>query len=163
MSTLVGTLGPGRAERPVTVTLSGRLNRGLVYRSVSIEPGGSCTVAALHFSCSLTLQPHERATVRLRLVPDAGRPPDFARQQLQVRAGSGPVNALTRTIRVDHRPTEVAELAASISEGPGPVVTLLALYLLALAAADWERRHRRPSSSRSTRPPSPTAPPRRKP
>lgn len=165
VASMVGTLGPARTDRPETITVSGRLNRGVAYRGVSVDPDGACTVAPLRFTCTLTLQPGQRATVRLRLLADAVRPPGVARQQLQVQAGSGLVNALTRTIRIDHRPTEVAELATSISAGPGPFVSLLTLYLLALAAAEWERRHPRssgggrPSSSGPARPPIPTAPP----
>lgn len=151
-STMIGALGPTTDSRSATVTVSGRLNRGVRYLSVAVSPDARCSLTAQHFTCTVVLSPGQRATVRLRLLADEVRGPRFARQQLQVRAGTGPVNNLTRTTRIDHGPTDTATWAASIGGGPGPVIALLLIYLLALAAVEWERR-------RTPAQPSPSSPP----
>lgn len=142
VSAYAGTLGPSAGIKPITVTLAGTLNRGVRYRSVTAAPG-TCNVSTLSFSCTVTLQPGQRATLQARAIPDAIHAPAYARQQLSVTTGSATPNAYTLTTRIDRGPTEVSKLADSISNGPGTFVVLLALYLFALAAGEWERRHPR--------------------
>ena len=143
VASFVGTLGPNAATTPVTVTLSGTVNRGMLYRSVDSLPAGTCVVTTLSFSCTITLQPGQQAVLQVRLLADALNAPAYARQQLTVSVpGGAQPNTVTSTTRIN-RPTEVSQLAKAISSGPGTFVVLLLLYLFALAATEYERQHPR--------------------
>ncbi len=143
VSSFVGTLGPIAATKPVTVTLSGTMNRGMLYRSVDSDPAGTCTVTNLQFTCIITLQPGQRAVLQVRVLADALNAPAYARQQLSVSVpGDALPNTSTQTTRIN-RPTEVSTLAAAISRGPGNFLILLVLFMFALAATEYERRHPR--------------------
>jgi hypothetical protein len=149
VAAFVGSFGPAPGIGPARVLITGTLNRGVSYRSVESTHGGSCAVTTLRFDCDLELTGGRPATVSIRLLADELAAPPYVRQQVSVQivpASAGetttegaPIrNTMTRTT-----PTGVSAtsgLAAAISAGPGPVVALLALYLLALAAAEHERR-----------------------
>ena len=143
VSSFVGTLGPNAAAKPITVSLTGTLNRGVLYRSVESNPAGDCVVTTLSFSCTITLQPGQRATLQIRVLADALNAPPYARQQLSVNTGSATPNTMTQVTRVNTGPTEVSQLAKAITEGPGIFLILLLMYMYALAATEYERNHPR--------------------
>lgn len=141
VSSMLGTLGPNASAQPITVTLSGRLNKGVMYRGVDSTPVGSCDVTTGAFTCTITLQPGEQAVVQIRLMADMLAAPDVARQQLTVKSSdSDTPNTLTQTTRIGTAATETAKLAAAISSVPGSFVVLLAILLFALAATEAEKR-----------------------
>ncbi|MGG7465208.1 hypothetical protein [Plantibacter sp. YIM 135347] len=156
-----GTLGANASAQTVDVTLTGRVGSGMIYRSVALRDGGSCTVLTTTFSCTITLAPGQSAELELRLYADALNAPDTARQQLVATSSlAAQSNAMTSTITVGGT-NESAALAASfstfpITTFPGAFGPLLALLLLALAATETEKQRRRRAAA-ATRP-SPTAP-----
>jgi len=124
------------------VTLTGRVNKGVLYRSVESLPAGTCAVTNLEFTCSVTLQPREQAVLQVRLIPDAVSAPSYARQQLTVTVpGTTLQSTLTQSTPVDH-PIAAASLGKQITDGPGALVGLLISLLLAFAATEAERRRR---------------------
>ncbi|GAB6940127.1 Ig-like domain-containing protein [Isoptericola variabilis] len=153
------TLGPNPTDETVTLTLSGQVGKGFVYRSVRVDPEAPCDVARATFSCTVTLAPGESAQVTIRLLADALTAPELARQQLAVAAG-GPgsgeggtseaaaalATSTTVTTRVaDDEPTDTQALAAAITDQPGSFLVLLTLLLYALAATVAQRRPGRPT------------------
>ena len=148
VAAFVGSFGPAPGSGRARVLISGTLNRGVSYRSVAATQGGRCAVTTLQFDCDLELATGRPAIVSIRLVADQLAAPPYVRQQLSVQTTSGSTgaattraptrNTMTRTTPTG--PTAVSGLAAAISAGPGLVVVLFALYLLALAAAEHERR-----------------------
>ncbi len=67
-----GTLGPNVSEQDVTVTFTGRVGKGMIYRTVAVSindrPGDPCEVLTSEFSCIVTLLPGESARDRNPLV-----------------------------------------------------------------------------------------------
>lgn len=124
------------------MTFTGSVTRGFIYRSVDSDPAGTCEISTLQFSCTITLQPGQRAVLQVRLLTDALNPPEYARQQLTTSASDSPVpNLMTLATRVAG-PRQVDLLSASITSTPGSFVVLLALLLFALAATETEKRRR---------------------
>lgn len=144
VSSFVGSLGPNASSAPVTVTFAGSVTRGFTYRSVDSDPAGTCEVSTLQFSCSITLQPGQRAVLQVRLLTDALNAPDYARQQLTTSTSdSSAPNLMTLATRVAG-PRQVDLLSAAITSTPGSFIVLLALLLFALAATETEKRRRNP-------------------
>ncbi|MFF2453267.1 Ig-like domain-containing protein, partial [Isoptericola sp. NPDC058082] len=157
------TLGPNPTDETVTLTLTGRVGPGFVYRSVQVDPEAPCDVARSTFSCTIAFEPGASAQVTIRLLADSLTAPELARQQLAVAvgdaagAGSGPGGAVsattaalatstTVTTRVaDDEPTDTQALAAAITDQPGSFLILLTLLLYALAATVAQRRPGRPT------------------
>ncbi|MFC7877922.1 Ig-like domain-containing protein [Isoptericola sp. NPDC057391] len=149
------TLGPNPTGETVTLTLSGQVNKGFVYRSVRVEPEAPCVVARSTFSCTIVLEPGESAQVTVRLLADALTAPALARQQLAVAVGDGTgagggggasaaaaalANSTTVVTAVaDDEPTDTQALAAAITDQPGSFLVLLTLLLYALAATVAQR------------------------
>lgn len=143
VASMVGTLGPNASDESITVTVSGTVNRGFIYRSVDSDPAGECQVSTTTFTCTITLPPGARAVLQVRLLADALNAPAYARQQLAVSTSDSAVpNVSTQTTPVKG-PTQVGLLSAAITSTPGSFVILLALLLFALAATETEKRVRR--------------------
>ncbi len=144
-----GTLGPNASGATVVITFSGRMSPGMVYRDVHVAVDGAvlpCTVGTTTFSCTVPLDPGQRADVTVRVYADAVNAPDTAVQQLAVASNrQAQANAVTVTTAVAKGTTEAAALADQITtftvtEFPGAMVPLLAMILFALAAAVATRR-----------------------
>lgn len=137
---MMGMLGPNLTASSVTVLVNGTVNKGMIYRSVSADPAGDCVVATQTFSCTIVLQPGQAAELTIRLIADKLNAPASARQQIAVTSSnSAQNNSMTVTAKVLGL-SEAAGLAAQISAFPGPLIPLIALFLLALAATETERR-----------------------
>jgi hypothetical protein len=131
------TLGANPADKPVTLTLTGSVTRGFIYRSVQVDPAAECTVRTVTFSCTVVLPPGGTAQVTIRLLADALTAPASASQQLSVSSSAVPAldNSATVTTRVaDGSLSDTQSFAAAITDQPGTFLVLLALLLLALAA-----------------------------
>lgn len=160
-STMRGTIGPNASEHSVTITLTGRVGQGMIYRAVGVLIDGEpiaepCLVETRSFSCTFTLDPGATARVDIRLYADPLNAPDIATQQIEAASSlGGQGNAVTISIDVA-RNRDTDSWAASlttfdITTFPGAFLPLLAMLLLALAAtaAEAERRHSasRPSTT----------------
>ncbi|WP_264028928.1 Ig-like domain-containing protein [Cellulosimicrobium sp. SH8] len=161
------TLGPNPTDEAVTLTLTGQVNRGFLYRSVQVDPEAACDVARVTFSCDVVLDPGTSAQVTIRLLADALTAPSTARQQLSVAAagvgdggsggGSGGAADLANTTTVttsveDGTLTDTQQLAAAITDQPGAFLVILTLLLYALAATVAQRRTDGPTTRPTERP-----------
>ena len=151
VATLRGTIGPIAGDEAVDISLAGRVNQGLVYRLVRIlvddEDTDSCVTQTREFSCSVTLQPGERAELEVRLFTDLLNAPDRAIQQLSLNTGDGlGDNASTVTTAIASRGGEsdteewISAFTLDMSTLDGAFLPLTAMMLLALAATVAERR-----------------------
>lgn len=138
---LRGIIGPSDADTAEALLISGSLNRGLRYRSVSTTSKGQCTVSTRNFSCTVELQPGQHAQLTIRFVADKLNAPASAQQRVTVASSdSSRNNSTTTTVPIDTAGSEAAVLSGQISSFPGTVLPLLALFMLALAATVTERR-----------------------
>lgn len=138
---LSGIIGPSDADEAETVVIRGSLNTGLIYRSVSTLPNGQCTVSTRNFSCTVVLQPGQRAELTIRFIADKLNAPSSARQRVTVTSSdSSRNNSTTTTVPIHGASSDTAVLSGLISSFPGTVLPLLALFMLALAATVTERR-----------------------
>lgn len=144
VSTMRGTLGPNMAADPVSFTITGTVNKGMIYRSIHLDPGANCALSPTSFSCTLTLNPGESATIEIRLYADTLNAPPVARQQLKVDSPDpDQANAVTSAVSVSGDNAERASLLTlDIATFPGAFLPLLALLLFALAAWTHERTNR---------------------
>lgn len=137
---MMATLGPNLTASSVTVLVNGTVNKGMIYRSVTADPAGECVVATRSFSCTIVLGPGQGTELTIRLIADKLNAPASANQQLTVSSSNAAQNnSMTVTAKVLGL-SEAAGLAAQISAFPGPLIPLIALFLLALAATETERR-----------------------
>ncbi|RCK69885.1 hypothetical protein DT076_07570 [Desertihabitans brevis] len=143
-----GRIGPNPSDEIVTVTVDGHVTGGVRYREVTVLAGGGrCTVAEDRFQCQVELGPAEETTFAITFLADAAAHSDQGVHRLHVRgdgrgAGDGPgtVNAVTSVLDLTaDAPTDTEVLAREVSEFPGSVVVVLALFLFALAATLAER------------------------
>lgn len=137
---MMAALGPNRTASSVTVLVNGTVNKGMIYRSVTADPAGDCVVATRSFSCTMVLEPGQGAELAIRLIADKLNAPDSARQQLTVTSSNAAQNNSTTVTAKVLGLSEAGGLAAQVSAFPGPIVPLIALFLLALAATETERR-----------------------
>ncbi|ACQ82354.1 hypothetical protein Bcav_4114 [Beutenbergia cavernae DSM 12333] len=145
------TLGPNPSSGPVTLTLSGSVNKGFIYRSVQVDPEAECAVRTTEFACVITLDPGATAQVTIRLLADELNAPNQARQQLSVSSSDPSMDTSTTvTADVEHV-TDTEAFAAAITSTPGPYLLLLVLLLYALAATVAEKRESGTSEPRETR------------
>ncbi|WP_350353369.1 Ig-like domain-containing protein [Microbacterium sp. A8/3-1] len=153
VTSMRGTLGPNASAEEVTVTFTGRVGQGMIYRTVTVvvdgEPTEPCAVLTREFTCTLTLGADESADIEVRLVADALNAPDTAIQQLAV-ASSDPQQDNAVTVSTPVTSTSDTDEWASMfqlnmSSLPGAFLPLLALLLLALAASVAEAERRRAS------------------
>lgn len=143
-----GTIGPNGTAKAVTVLVNGTVNKGMIYRSVSAAPGGNCIVATQNFSCTIVLEPGQSAELIIRLIADKLNAPTSARQQLTVTSSNSAQNNSTTIAVLIKNTSDTAALAFQISAFPGPFIPLIALFLLALAATETERRKSGPARLR---------------
>ncbi|WAA65625.1 hypothetical protein [Microbacterium oxydans] len=145
VSAMRGTIGPSTADEAVTITFSGTVDKGMIYRTVRVEPGGECAVLTTTFSCTITLLPGETADVKIRLYADALNAPERVRQQLVVNSSEREqANAATSTIEVagGGEAATASFLTLDMASFPGAFLPLLALLLFALAATVTEQARR---------------------
>ncbi|MCS3844955.1 Ig-like domain-containing protein [Microbacterium sp. AK031] len=149
VSTLRGTIGPVSGDEPVEISVSGRVNQGMVYRLVRIlvddADTESCVTETRSFSCTVVLQPGERAQIEVRLFADALNAPDRAIQQVSLNTGDGSgdnTRTVTTAIASDDSDTDEwkAAFTLDMSTLEGAFLPLTAMLLLALAASVAERR-----------------------
>ncbi|MGV2985246.1 Ig-like domain-containing protein [Microbacterium sp. AGC85] len=149
VSTLRGTIGPVSGDEPIEISLSGRVNQGMVYRLVRIlvddADTESCVTETRSFSCTVVLQPGERAQIEMRLFADALNAPDRAIQQVSLNTGDGSgdnTRTVTTAIASDDSDTDEwkAAFTLDMSTLEGAFLPLTAMLLLALAASVAERR-----------------------
>lgn len=151
VSALRGLMGPNASSRVEQISLQGRVNQGVVYRTVrvsGISDPGDCSVQTREFSCSFTLKPGETAALEIRLFADALNAPQNVIQQLSIADSSGGTNAQTVTASVAAPGSSdtddwIDALVLDMSSMPAAFVPLLAMMLLALAATTAERRQNR--------------------
>ncbi|MFJ4225436.1 hypothetical protein [Microbacterium sp. NPDC089695] len=109
------------------------------------EDREACVTQTREFTCTLTLQPGERAEVEVRLFADALNAPDQATQQLTLDTGDGSGdNARTVTTAIASHSSDTDEwieaFTLDMSTLQGAFLPLTAMLLLALAASAAERR-----------------------
>lgn len=156
VSAMRGTIGPNTTEESVTLTFTGTVNKGMIYRSVIVDPDGECEVLTTTFNCTVTLAPGESANVEIRLYADPLNAPATARQQLTLGSSEpDQANSATSTINIANRAGEEAAeasfLTLDMTSFPGAFLPLLALLLFALAATETERRRRSGSPTPPTK------------
>ncbi|MVA74554.1 hypothetical protein GC722_00670 [Auraticoccus sp. F435] len=144
-SRLTGRVGPNPSDEAVTVTVEGLLGRGVRYRAVTLAEEGGCSVTATRFRCRAELAPQQGATLTVHLLADAASPSPRAVHRLLVSGegaatGPGAVNAVTSVLDLtSDTPSDTDTLSTQVSDVPGPLVVVLALFLFALAATVAER------------------------
>lgn len=154
VSSLRGTIGPNTSAGIATLTFTGRIGKGLIYRSVTIVIDGEtiemCTVRTRHFTCSITLAPGDSAGIEVRLFADVLNAPDTAIQQLTVTSSDPQQdNAMTVSsplIGTSDTDQWASMFQLSMSSLPGAFLPLLAMLLLALTATAAEAERRRTAS-----------------
>lgn len=148
VGTLRGTIGPSASAVPVTITVTGALDKGMSYRSVILDPAGRCTLGRATFRCEVGLQPGQTAEIAIRVASDALNAPAAARHRLgaSIAGAAGGADSTVSTTLPIAVGTEADDVARQVSTAPGGFLPLLALLLFALAATVAERRRGRTST-----------------